>query len=84
MRYEFTLQLIGYSQITDEIEDDVFSSGCDDALLNSIDNKVYLDFSKEAESYQEAVNSAKSVLNSAGYEVVLIDEKNQGMMSATH
>ncbi len=83
MRYEFTLQLIGYSEITDKIEDNLFSAGCADAFLHSIDNNVYLDFSREAMSYEEAVNSAKTDLARVEYKAILIDENKQSTISTS-
>jgi hypothetical protein len=56
--YEFTLVLSGISELTPEVEDAVFAAGCDDAMLGMRDGVPFLDFSREAASYQDAVLSA--------------------------
>lgn len=55
--YQFTLVLSGYGEITDELEDALYESGCSDALVNSRNNVIYLDFDREAPSFEEAVLS---------------------------
>lgn len=63
--YEFTLVLDGVDDQTEGLEDQLFEAGCDDALINFRNGTVYLDFSREATSIDEAVISAiKSVENS--------------------
>lgn len=78
MRYEFTLKLIDFSSITDEMENSIFSSNCADGLLNSCNGEVYLDFSREAANYNEAVMSAKNDLNSIGFNSIVVNEKDHG------
>lgn len=59
--YEFTLylkSLLPESGLCQELEDALYSSGCEDALLGSLEGILYLDFSREAESFPEALNSA--------------------------
>jgi hypothetical protein len=55
MRHTFTLILPGMSEVTTELEHALFEAGCDDALLGSRDGVVFLDFSREADSFEEAV-----------------------------
>jgi hypothetical protein len=64
--YPFTLILSGVSELTDELQDALFESGCDDALLGTRDGVVYLDFDREASSFREAVLSAIADVERAG------------------
>lgn len=72
--YSFTLQLESVSNITDKLEDDLYELGCDDALISSIGDRVYLDFDREAPSLDSAVASAVVALNSSGYKSFLWKE----------
>src|SRR4051812_26849095 len=63
--YEFTLVLDGIDDETEKLEDQLFEAGCDDALINFRYRTVYLDFSREAKSLEDAVISAiKAIENS--------------------
>ena len=64
--HRFTLVLTGISEVSTEIEDALFEAGCDDALLWTRDGVAYLDFDREAASYQEAVQSAIADVQAAG------------------
>lgn len=72
--YQFTLQLEDIQEISDEIQDILFEAGCDDALLHSRYNKVFLDFDREGESFKDAVKSAIDNLKSAGYKSKLFSQ----------
>jgi len=67
--YEFSLVLAGVDEHTPNLEDELFESGCDDGLLCTYNNTVYIDFSREAESYKEAVLSAIKDIESANLNV---------------
>lgn len=56
--YEFTLVLAGIDDFDDQLVDQIFEAGCDDASLLSRNGVVYLDFDREAESFTEAIWSA--------------------------
>lgn len=56
--YEFSLVLHGVNDETPELEDTLFEAGCDDGLICTYNNTVYIDFMREAESYKQAVLSA--------------------------
>jgi len=56
--YEFTLVLDGVEPQTKDLEDKLYSAGCDDALINFRNNTVYLDFDREADTLEDAVISA--------------------------
>lgn len=56
--YEFTIVLEGVNDFDDQLVDQVFEAGCDDASLCSRSGVVYLDFDREAASFTEAIWSA--------------------------
>jgi hypothetical protein len=56
--YNFSLVLGGISNRTPLLEDKLYSAGCDDALVCFYGSTVYLQFDREAKSFQDAVLSA--------------------------
>ena len=65
--HTFDVYLVGVAEFTRELEDRLFESGCDDALLAIKDGRVYLTFDREAESREDAIDSALRNIASAGY-----------------
>lgn len=70
--YEFTLVLDTVSDQTLGLEDQLFEAGCDDALINFRNGTVYLDFSREACSIEEAVISAINSVESSQLEAKVV------------
>lgn len=62
--YEFTVVLDQVDDQTPGLEDQLFEAGCDDALINFRGGTVYLDFCREATSFEEAVISAIQAVES--------------------
>lgn len=56
--YSFTLVLTGVNENTEGLEDALFESGCDDALINFKNGIVYLDFDRESHNLKNAIMSA--------------------------
>lgn len=56
--YNFTLILSGIIEPTQETEDALFEANCDDAVLFFRDRTAYLEFDREASSFEDAVISA--------------------------
>lgn len=56
--YRFTLTLKNVDANTPNLEDSLYEAGCQDALINSREGVVYLDFDRKAASLEEAVMSA--------------------------
>jgi hypothetical protein len=69
--FSFTLHLADVSDLTPEIQDRLFSAGCDDALLGLCDGTAYLDFNREATSREAAVSSALADVQRAGFMATL-------------
>ncbi len=64
--YSFTLTLSGVTFETEGLEDALFNSGCEDALICAYGHSVYLGFDREAKSLDEAIASAVDNVESAG------------------
>jgi hypothetical protein len=67
--YEFKLVLTGVADLTDDQGDALYAAGCDDGTLVSRDGEVYVRFSREAESLEQAINSAAADVDRAGFQV---------------
>ena len=72
-KYEFTLILKGSPELTEEIADELFQAGCDDGTPGTSDGVFSIDFHREANTLEEAINSAIGSLRSAGYEVQRVE-----------
>ncbi|AUG99119.1 DNA-binding protein [Prodigiosinella confusarubida] len=64
--YNFTLTLSGVTNEVEGLEDALYESGCDDALLCAYGNSVYVEFDREADSLDDAIASAIENIESAG------------------
>ncbi|MEX5538901.1 hypothetical protein ABFV54_27725, partial [Pseudomonas syringae] len=56
--YHFTIVIRDARYQLSDLEDRLFEAGCDDALLCSYNDTVYLEFDREAESAEIAIKSA--------------------------
>jgi len=56
--HQFLLVLSGVDENTDKLADTLYRAGCDDALINTRNGVVYLDFDREAKTRYEAIASA--------------------------
>jgi len=63
--YDFTLLFDGVSEITDDIERSLFEAGCDDATLSMRSGRLYLTFSRRAQSMKDAIASAMNDVRKA-------------------
>jgi hypothetical protein len=56
--YTFTLIVAGFTELTETVEDALYRSGCDDALLGIRDGVPFIEFERMAPSFEEGVLSA--------------------------
>ncbi|RWR03069.1 hypothetical protein ED28_04530 [[Pantoea] beijingensis] len=63
--YHFILTLDGVTSQTPGLEDTLFESGCDDALVCFYGQSVYLEFDRESANFRQAVLSAIADIESA-------------------
>lgn len=67
--YEFKLVLGGVTDITDDEGDSLFQAGCDDGTIVTRDGTVFIRFSRESASLEDAINSAAANVQNAGFQV---------------
>lgn len=65
MNHAFTLRVSGIDP-TGDYEDRLHDAGCDDALVAVVGGTVYLDFDRDAASFDAAVRSAQQDVERAG------------------
>jgi hypothetical protein len=69
--YDFTLILAGD---VGENADALYEAGCDDALLGSVDGCAYADFTRDADTFANAVGTAiRAVESVSGLRVVRVE-----------
>lgn len=73
MLYSFTLHVDGINLDNKYYEDALYNVGCTDALIAVIDGALFLDFSRQAPSYDLAVQTAMRAVEKAGGRVTGVD-----------
>lgn len=66
-KYYFRANLRGQGEESDEMSEAIFAAGCDDATVGSRDGVAFALFARQAASLEQAVRSALSQLQAAGY-----------------
>lgn len=79
--YQFTLVLDGVDEKTPGLEDALFESGCDDALINYKNAAVYLDFDREDDNLEHAIISAIRDIESANIGATIISAAPEHLVS---
>lgn len=76
--YDFALIVDGVGELNREVEDSLFNGGCDDATLSIQYGYLYMQFSRSADSYKDAIISAIKDVQRSGISarVVRVDECN--------
>lgn len=69
--YQFTLVLKNVDASTPNLEDGLYKSGCDDALINFRNNTVYLDFDRKGKSFEKAIISAIKQVESSTLGIIV-------------
>lgn len=64
--YTFTLTLTEADELTTEIADALYEAGCDDAFLHRRGEALFLEFEREAATFEDAVASARADVERAG------------------
>jgi hypothetical protein len=74
MIFNFTLVLRGMNKITSQLEDSLYESGCDDAMVHSGNGSLYLTFDRLDTSLEKAVSTAiKDVEKNKKLEVAVVE-----------
>lgn len=71
--HSFTLHISGIDTANPRYDDALYNEGCSDALIAIIDGALALDFDREAQSYDLAVQSASRAVERAGGRVTRVD-----------
>lgn len=71
--YEFDVILKDTSEITDRQADDLFAAGCDDGTPAGCNGVVWIHFDREAASLEDAILSALSQVQAAGFKVAKVE-----------
>jgi hypothetical protein len=71
--YEFDVVLKEVSQVTDDQADGLFAAGCDDGTPTCCNGVAWIHFDREANSLEEAIQSAVSQVRSAGFHIAKVE-----------
>jgi len=74
--FSFKLKVVGIDIENTAYADLLFEAGCDDALVFVEDGALYLDFDRDAVSFDAAINSAIACIMKAGGSVESIQSQN--------
>lgn len=80
IRTEYEFNIVIHDADFDDLNDHdkLFDSGCDDALICALNNTVYLKFTRESDSEQNAINSAINNIKNAGFSDIEIYINKRG------
>jgi hypothetical protein len=67
--YEFRLILKGPLELSENIADELFAAGCEDGTPGTSEGVFSIDFHREADSLEAAINSAMENVKTAGFQV---------------
>jgi|SRR5450830_1083887 predicted DNA-binding transcriptional regulator AlpA len=67
--HEFSIIASGLNPEAEDFETRFFNAGCDDATISFQKGHIIVDFSREAESFDDAIASAVEAVNKAGAKV---------------
>jgi hypothetical protein len=70
--FAFSMELAGVDIDCDDYEAPFYGKACADALLSVVDGRVFLDFDRDASSYEEAVTSAKADVEKTGAKIIRV------------
>jgi hypothetical protein len=71
--YEFDVILKEMSEVTDHQADELFAAGCDDGTPAGCDGLAWIHFDREAASLEEAILSAVTQVQAAGFMVSKVE-----------
>jgi len=74
--FDFTLLLDGIEEITPDVEDALFTAGCDDATISLRFGRMYLTFSRSAVSLKDAIISAIKNVRKSGIDATVLRVDN--------
>ena len=72
-KYDFALILSGALELSEQLAEALFDAGCDDGTPGTSGGVFLIDFHREANSLEEAIQSAIANVKSAGYDVERVE-----------
>ncbi|MBF4520348.1 XRE family transcriptional regulator [Acinetobacter towneri] len=79
--YHFTVVVRDARANLSELEDKFFEADCDDALLCSYNDTIYLEFDREADNAEQAVSSALNDIRSLGFHDLIVEEQGYSTLA---
>jgi hypothetical protein len=79
--HQFTVIVEGADLQAEEAANALFEAGCDDAMIGAVDGIQYLDFDREADSFEVAVITAVTEIERAVPGVRVVRIANAGLVS---
>ncbi|HGO5815417.1 TPA: hypothetical protein ACK3JR_001285 [Mannheimia haemolytica] len=79
--YHFSILIRDADKSTENLEDRLFEAGCDDALICFYNQNVYLEFDREDENAQSAIQSAFENIRQAGFSDLVLQEAGVSSLS---
>ncbi len=79
-KFNFTISILDLSTSAICIEDRLFEVGCNDALVCSTNGDIYLDFIREAETLDRAIQSAIKDIEMASAKGIQINVNNRHLI----
>ncbi|MGQ8820255.1 helix-turn-helix transcriptional regulator [Bibersteinia trehalosi] len=79
--YHFSILIRDTDKSTENLEDRLFKAGCDDALICFYNQNVYLEFDREDENAQSAIQSAFENIRQAGFSDLVLQEAGVSSLS---
>jgi hypothetical protein len=67
--YDFKIVLAVVVDVSDDQGNTLFEAGCDDGTIVSRDGEVFVRFSRQSMSLEQAINSAAADVERAGFQV---------------
>jgi hypothetical protein len=72
-KYDFTIVISDNIELTEDVADILFESGCDDGSPGTCDGVFTIDFHRSASSLEDATQSASRNVQQAGFSVARVE-----------
>lgn len=82
-KYAFTLILSEPLELTDDLAEALFTAGCDDGTPGTCNGVFFIDFHREAGSFEEAMRSAIADVQTAGYAVARVEIEAEAVVQSS-
>ncbi|MFC1597643.1 hypothetical protein ACFL5Q_06885 [Planctomycetota bacterium] len=82
-KYDFTLVLSGALELTEDFAEALFKAGCDDGTPGTSAGVFIIDFHREANSLEQAIQSAIANVTSAGCDVARVEIEAEALAPQT-